>query len=191
MTILQALSVTFSFVGQTMPDIALAEMASDLSAYPEADVLVALKRCRNELKSVKYSDILDRLPNGHPGPEEAWAIVSRGLSKSDFTLVEENTVVWTEEMRKAYGSAVALADDSVAARMAFKEAYQRQVSDARLAGGKPSWSVSLGTDPNDRVTQITEAVKAGRLTSHYAQVLLPNTEIPKLEAQKLLENLPK
>ena len=190
MTILQALSVTFSFTGQTLPDLALAEMAGDLAAYPEQDVMVALKRCRNELKSIKYSDILERLPNGHPGPEEAWAILSRGLAKNDFTLVEDLTIVWTDEMRSAYGVAMSLAGDAVAMRMTFKEAYQAQVSASRLDGSKPSWSVSGGTDRADKEAQIVEAVKLGRLTSEYGQRLLPYHDFTKDEAVKLLESEP-
>lgn len=168
MTILQALSIAFSFTGQTMPDAALAEMAKDLSGYPVADVAASLKRCRSELKSIKFSDILDRLPNGHPGPDEAWAIVSRGMNN------EALTVVWTDQIREAYGVAHALADDSVAARVAFKEAYQRLISESRLRREKPSWSVSRGSDKADQELQITEAVKAGRLSVEYATRMLPN-----------------
>lgn len=168
MTILQTLSVAFSFTGQTMPDVALAEMAQELSRHPEQDVLAALKRCRQELKTIKYSDIVDRLPGGHPGPEEAWSCVSRGIRN------EALTVVWTDPMREAYGAAAALQDDLVAARVAFKETYQRLVAEARSRGEQPAWSVSRGTDKADQEVQITEAVKAGKLTSEYAHKLLPN-----------------
>lgn len=168
MTILQALSVAFAMTGQSMPDAALAEMASDLAAWPSPDVLAALKRCRTELKSIRYSDILERLPNGHPGAEEAWACVSRGLRH------EALTVVWTDPMREAYGVAAALADDPVAARVAFREAYQRLVSEARARGVLPVWSVSRGTDKADQELQITEAVKAGRISGEYARKMLPS-----------------
>lgn len=167
MTIVQALTVAFAFTGQAVPAPVLAEMAAELSVYREADVLAALKRCRAELKSIKYSDILDRLPNGHPGPEEAWACVSRALQN------EAVTVVWTEQMREAYGVACALANDQVAARLAFKEVYQRLVSAARARGERPIWSVSRGTDRADQELQITAAVKVGRITNEYAQRLLP------------------
>ena len=182
MTMLQALSVAFSFTGQSLPDAALAEMACELSAYPETDVFLALKRCRAELKSIKYSDILDRLPNGFLGPEEAWAVVSRGMQN------EALTVVWTDEMRAAYGVAAPLADDPVAARMAFREAYQRAVSAARARNAQPSWSVSRGTDRADQALQITEAVKAGRLSQAYAATMLPQV-VDRDAARRVTEQL--
>lgn len=98
MTIVQALTVAFQFVNQSMPDIAIAEMAHELSAYPETHVLAALKRCRSELKSIRYADIIDRLPGGHPGPEEAWSVIGPSLQN------ESLTVVWTALWRNRTGS---------------------------------------------------------------------------------------
>lgn len=167
LTIAQALTIAFQFVNQPMADMAIAEMASDLSQYPEGRVLAALKRCRSELKSIRYGDILDRLPGGHPGPEEAWSIVSRGMQN------EALTVVWTDQIREAYGVAVGLVDDLVAARLAFKEAYLRLVSEARARHQQPVWSVSAGTDPHDRERAVSEAVKTSKLLPHYAGKFLP------------------
>lgn len=170
MTIVQALTVAFQFVNQSMPDIAIAEMAHELSAYPEAHVLAALKRCRSELKSIRYSDIVDRLPGGHPGPEEAWSVI--GPSLRDESL----TVVWTDQMREAFGVAVGLADDPTAARMAFKETYVKLVNEARSRNQGPKWSVSAGTDTQHRALVVQEAVKAGKLLPEYARQFLPLPE---------------
>lgn len=170
MTILQALTVAFQYVNQPMPDLALAEMAHELEAYPVDNVLAALRRCRSELKVIRYGDILDRLPGGHPGPEEAWSIVSRGLQN------EALTVVWTDEMREAFWVALGVQDDLVAARMAFKEAYSKAVSEARGRHEPPKWSVSAGTDRHDTERAVLEAVKAGRLSMAFADKFLPYPE---------------
>lgn len=167
MTILEALSIAFNFTGQTMPDAALAEMAVELSQYPERDVMLALKRCRSELKSIKYSDILDRLPNGFPGQEEAWGICGGLLTD------ESRSVVWTEEMREAMGVAFALADDRIAARKAFQEKYKELVAVARSNKQRPKWSFSPGYDRNGREPVLLEAVKSGRLSHDYALKQLP------------------
>lgn len=167
--IVQGLTLAFQYVQQTMSDAAIEEMAIDLSGYPEPLVLAALKRCRSELRSIKFSDILDRIPGGHPGPEEAWGIICRVMGN------EAVSIVWTDEMREAYGAASALADDPVAARMAFKEVYVRAVSAARLAMKQPSWTVSLGYDPRGREAALLEAVELGRLLPDQAQRLLPGS----------------
>jgi hypothetical protein len=181
MNIDQALTLAFQFVNQPMADLAIKEMADDLAVYPQENVLAALKRCRSELKAIRYGDILDRLPGGHPGPENAWSLVQRGMQN------EALTMVWTDEMREAYGVAAGLADDPVAARMAFKETYQQLVSVSRSKNAEIKWSVSQGTHKSDRELQITEGVKAGRLLPEYAQRLLPHPDNP--DTVKLLSQL--
>lgn len=182
MTILEALTVAYQYVNQPIQDLALAEMAQELEAYPVDNVLAALRRCRSELKSIRYGDILDRLPGGHPGPEEAWSIVSRGMQN------EALTVVWTDQIREAYGVAVGLSDDPVAARLAFKEAYLKLVSEARARNQQPAWSVSAGTDQHDRERAVSEAVKNGKLLPHYAGKFLPYpaTQLTALPEMKQL-----
>lgn len=170
MTIVQALTVAFQYVNQPMPDVAIAEMAHDLEAYPVDNVLFALKRCRSELKAIRYADIVDRLPGGHPGPEEAWSVIGPSLANEGLT------VVWTDQMREAFGVAVGLADDPTAARMAFKETYTKLVNEARSRNQAPKWSVSAGTDKQHRVLAVQEAVKAGKLLPEYARQFLPLPE---------------
>jgi hypothetical protein len=106
--------------------------------------------------------------DGRPGPEEAWAAALQGRD-------EAATIVWTEEMSQAWGiaSPVLCAGDEVGARMAFKEAYQRLVAEARTAGCLPRWSASLGHDPEQRARALTEAVAAGRLPAPDVAGLLP------------------
>ena len=171
MTIVQALTVAFQYVNQPMPDVAIAEMAHDLEGYPVDNVLFALKRCRSELKAaIRYADIVDRLPGGHPGPEEAWSVIGPSLQN------ESLTVVWTDQMREAFGVALGLADDPTAARMAFKETYTKLVNEARSRNQGPKWSVSAGTDKQHRELIVQEAVKAGKLMPEYANQFLPLPE---------------
>lgn len=165
--IVQALTMACQFLSQSLPDAAIEEMAAELAAYPEADVLAALKRCRSELRVLRYGDILDRLPGQHPGAEEAWALVSRCLRNEQISLV------WTDEMREAYGVAAALAEDAVAARMAFRETYARLVGQARAQRRTPVWSVSLGYDPHGRDVALAEAVRKNQISAAHAARLLP------------------
>ncbi len=116
--------------------------------------------------------------DGRPGAEEAWSIAIRGMD-------EAATVVWTDEICAAWAIArpVMQLGDEVGARMAFKEAYTRIVSDARGRGLPMAWVTSLGHDPEQRASAVREAVVAGRLPQREADALLP---APR-EALPLLE----
>jgi hypothetical protein len=100
-------------------------------------------------------------------PEEAWAIVRPTL------ISEGETVFWTPPMQVAFGAALNLADDLVAARMTFKEVYARELAAARERGEKPTWQASPGTNPGMRQAATEEALRLGRITPEYAQKLLP------------------
>lgn len=179
--IVQALSLAFGFVGQSVPDEVLREMATELSGHPVESVLLALKRCRAELKVIKFADILDRIPGQHPGVEEAWSQITKVMNN------EYVSVCWTDQMREAYGAAATLSDDLVAARMAFKEVYTRAVSDARGNRQLPSWSVSLGYDKALRDECVREAAERNLISQGYAAKLLAH-DPPRDEAIKLLES---
>jgi len=173
MTLTEAVKATYEVVGQSTTDLQLAMTIEELSGYPIASVLAALSRCRRELRKLTLADILDRIPGGHPGPEEAWATIAKGMAD------ESRTLIWSDEMREAYGVARGCSEDEVAARMAFKETYTRAVSEARSAGKSPHWSVSQGTDKADRERAILEGVKKGQLSASYTQRLLPSPEDPQ------------
>ncbi len=157
MTLTEAVKGTYAVIGQSMTDTELAMIVADLSAYPPDGVLSALARCRRELKRITLAEIIDRIPGGHPGSVEAWALVSKCMQD------EAVSIVWTDEMREAAGVAMAVHDDLVAARMAFKEAYTRIVSEARTQRKAPRWSASLGWDPHGRAGAQREAENRNRL----------------------------
>src|SRR5262245_18509616 len=102
-------------------------MAEELAHFPEGQVHGALRRCRRECSRLTLAVVLERIDDGRPLVEEAFAMLPR---------TEAESVVWTEEMRQAFGSARALfaARDHVAARMAFKERYVQLVQRARDQG---------------------------------------------------------
>lgn len=164
----EAIAVTAELTGTVLSKAAGQVMADDLARYPENQVMAALTRCRRELKGrLTIADVLTRLDDGRPGVEEAWAMVPKG---------EADTCVWTEEMAQAMSAAHDLLDrgDEIAARMAFKECYQRLRQSARDRCSPVSWSVSLGWDAQGREPAIREAVEKGRLTLQQAAIYLPN-----------------
>lgn len=181
----EALAVTAELTGTDMSKHAARVMAEDLARFPVAQVLGALTRCRRELRGrLTIADVIARIDDGRPGVEEAWAMIPKS---------EGASVVWTAEMARAFGVAAPLMDsDEVAARMAFKEAYGKAVSEARNAGTPTKWTPSLGHDAWSRESVLMEAVALGRLKAEHAARLLPHLKAEPafaalLESQKLLE----
>lgn len=168
--LIQAVAVTAELCGRTFSDAAAAMFVSDLSIYDEKAVIGALARCRREVRGMlTVQDVVSRLEDGRPGPEEAWAMMPRD---------ERQSVVWTQEMASAFGVVVGMLDSGqeIAARMAFKEAYSRELTNARNAGVPVKWMPSLGHDQHGRESVLLEAARKGRLSIEHAQSLLPHTE---------------
>jgi len=139
----------------------------------------------------KISEILNAAVqmDGRPDAEEAWSMHSVCLND------EGPMIVVTDEMLSAFGVALNLQNDRIAARMAYKEKYQSEVTAARRSGKPVRWSISPGTDKTSYESKLIEAVKLGRLPAEYALKQLPynastdsREKMIKLESeQKLLE----
>lgn len=121
--------------------------------------------------------------DGRPGAEEAWAMCSNADDESE-------TVVWSEEMSRAYSVAGPLmqAGDHIGGRMAFKESYSRLVDSARRERKPVAWSVSLGHDTNKRHAALVTAETRGLLPNGEALRLAPPAADMHTTATLLLEN---
>jgi len=166
--IFAALVATSEVTGFRLPAIAVKEMVRALECYTPESIAVALKRCQHELTGrLTLKAILDRIEgqDGRPGAEQAWGMCPRD---------EETTVVWTTEMCEAFGVAALVLDtgDKVAARMTFKESYERLVREARERKEPVRWTVSLGTRIEGRGAPVLEAVKLGRLEQSAAERII-------------------
>jgi hypothetical protein len=178
--LLEAVAVTAELCGRTFSDGAARVFVADIEGYPEHQLLGALKRCRKEVRgALTVHDVVSRLEDGRPGPEEAWAMLPMN---------EGATVVWTDEMREAFSVASPLiaAGEIVAARMAFKETYGRLVNAAREAAVVTSWTPSLGHDPRGREQALLQAVEKGRLRLEEARHLCPALPAPSEAVMRLL-----
>lgn len=171
-SLLQAVAVTAELCGRTFSEAAARVFVQDLAAYPEQAVIAALARCRKEVRGVlTVHDVVSRLDDGRPGPDEAWSMLP---------LDESQSAVWTDEMAAAFGVARRLLEngDKVGARMAFREKYAKLVNEARDKGKRVNWSPTLGEDPYGRWSVLETAVKEGRLPLQYAQQFEPNLRLP-------------
>ena len=167
--LIEAIGATAEIMGTQLQPASLMVMADDLSGYPFENVLIALTRCRREITGkLTLAAVIDRLNSndGRPGADEAWGMIPRNESVS---------AVLSQEMLTAMASAQPLLDegDQVAARMAFKESYNRLITDSRNNSIPVEWFPSLGDDKFGRQEVIKEAVRLGRLSVNHATKLLP------------------
>lgn len=181
--IAQALAVCAELTGTQLSDAATNAMLDELLAYDTGTVLAALNRCRRELTGrLTLAAILQRLDTGLPSADEAFGLLAEGWRNEALTVVVPEIAMQAAGMG-AFG--LFQAGDKTGARMAFREAYVRLAADVREA----RWTVSAGSDREQRTRAVTEAVKAGRLTVQRAAAYLPAEaaeERLQLTGQKLL-----
>ncbi len=111
-----------------------------------------------------------------PTSDEAWALIPKD---------EDSTVVWSEEMRDAFGDVRGMIeDDPIAARMSFRQIYDRLVTEARAAHRPARFEVSQGFDKEVRRAALEVAVRRGWLTQDRVEALtggiLPSPKTPRL-----------
>lgn len=187
--LLQALAVTAEVCGTEFSEPAARAIVARLSSYPLEMVLKALDKCQTEVTGrLSLAAIVGRIDDGRPSADEAW---STAILAGD----EASTIVWTTETAKAYWAAAALLNggDKVGARMAFRDVYEREVSNARQSGKPTKWEATLGTDPYQREQAITQAAELNRIGQEHASNLLPYignpetfTEVKQLVALKVV-----
>lgn len=168
--------------GRTISQGAAIMMARDLSECSPSAVMKALQSCRRELiRFPTVADIISRVQasDGRPGAEEAWS----KIPKDDY-----GSCVWTIEMATAYAAAHphVKVRDFVAARMAFKEVYERELKAARETGVPVVWSASLGEDKAGRDAALSEAVRKNQMTLEQAQRISPMLDEQAKGSPKLL-----
>jgi hypothetical protein len=138
------LRATAELTGTQLSEVAASMLLEELSHYEAQQVAVALRRCLKEVRGrLTLADILQRIPDGRPGADEAYALLP--WDEADSALL--NT-----EIAEAMAIAKPLYDagDKVGARLAFREAYNARVLEARELGAGPKWFPSFGTDAAGR-----------------------------------------
>jgi len=172
-----ALSTVADYYGKKLSAAAFTVWWNGLRNVELSAIKVALNEHVQIAKFMPtISDVLDvlRVMDGRPSPEEAWSMVARSLND------EGPTIVWTEEIASAFGVALGLQEDRIAARMAFKETYAAAVAEARKQGKAAVWSASPGRDPGGREVVLRDAVERGRLRSDYVDGMLPPPSDPAM-----------
>jgi hypothetical protein len=112
-----------------------------------------------------------RSTNGWLGAEEAWATYPKN---------EQDSAMLTQESVEAFSETLGM--DMIAARMAFKEIYERLITKAKLEGRKPAYFPSMGVDIGGREKMLCRAVSMRLITTDAAIRLSPIHEYSILKA---------
>ncbi|MFJ2336949.1 hypothetical protein ACIOMP_08810 [Pseudomonas protegens] len=172
--LLLSLFATAEVMGQQLTQAAALLMVEDLREYTEPVLTAALRSCRIEGGRLTVASILKHAQSadGRPGKDEAWAIA---MTTND----EFETVVLTDEIQLALAAAKPILDggDKIGARMAFIDAYQRFVGQAREDAKPVNWHVSVGFDANRRIQAVTQAMELKRIPREHAQKYLADLSV--------------
>lgn len=149
----------------------IAMWMNALSCFPAGSVK---RSAENYMRTSKFkpqlADIVQgciaQQPNSWLSADEAWALMPKS---------EMDSCMLTDETAQAMAAASPLleAGDRVAARMAFKGAYDRLVEQAKIEGRQPRFFPSLGSDMPGRAAMLGAAVKAGQYPLDSAIGLVP------------------
>jgi hypothetical protein len=168
-----------------------------LSDIPIDQLRQAIRAAIQELKwfpkVAELRELAGALPgmlnDGRPGAEEAWARMPKGRR------MEDDSIVWCEEERLAYGvcRSLLLDGDQIGARMAFKERYERELTEARSQRKPVKWTASVGYDIEHRLVTLATAVQEKRVSLEAALNFVPGERqtdfarmLPPAQAKGLL-----
>ena len=165
-TVIRTLGLVAEVTASHLSEAALRLIVRQIARYPYDAVIRALERCANECtRGLTLADIVQRIDDGRPSVEEAWARVPKS---------ENDAACMSDEMRIAWGAARLLYydGDHIAARMAFKEVYVRELADARASGKPPHWILSAGYDRSATDAAAIEGVTSGKISIDHARLLV-------------------
>ena len=178
----KAIAITAEVCGRTLSEPAVELMILELSGYELKDVLNALRQCCRQCKRGLFSlaDIIERLPRGLEGmdADQAWEIA---LNSELWN--ERVTAVVPQAVFAAFPFAIWAAGDKVGARMAFKSAWDRCVSEYGMEYG-----ITLGYDAEGRAPVIESALRDGVISLEQACHALPEHDFT--EFRHMIESKP-
>jgi len=163
--------------GNRLSDAAIAIAFRVLSEYSISQVERAIERHLSDPErgryAIKPADVIEQIrgqscDDGRPTADEAWALAVKSFDESASVVLNDEIGAALNVARVIYQDG-----DRVGARIAFRAAYERAVSDARANGRPVNWWPSLGQDPSGRRQAVEEAERMGRLPAGTSSGLLP------------------
>ena len=161
-----AFAATAEMLGKSFTDHQLILFAESVEKYDQKQFMDALRRVREECKFFSLAEVISRIDDGRPDPEEAWSLVR---------FDDSETMVMNDDIGKAMGVARAAYEegDKLGAKLAFKEKYAKVVAEARANAKPVNWFMSLGSNASGYAEPVNAALAAGRIDKKTAKQCLP------------------
>ena len=171
------------------PD-ALQVWVDALSAYPIEEIEAALSMHGKASKfAPRPADIIEIINRKHAGlwktADEAWA-VGRQMGNQRLSLMVTDVIF--DAMDGLYEL---LEDDPIAARMAFKSAYERIMQEGKVSGRVPKVHFSPGHDAVQRLEAANEACWIGieqQKVTAYLEAPLTTHSLQSIVDQRTAQN---
>lgn len=189
-SLVKKINATLSVYDKFAEPDALKFWVDALSAYPIEEIETALSvHGRTSKFPPKPADIIEIINRKYAGlwktADEAWA-VARQLGDQRLSLVITDVIM--EAMDGLYGL---LEDDPIAARMAFKSAYERIMQAGKISGRVPQIHFSPGFDATQRLEAANEACWVGidqQKVSAYLEAPLTTNGLQAIVNQQAAKN---
>ena len=163
------------YYDKTLSKNQIQMFVEDLENVDFEQLKFAIKKYRTDPKNVFFplpAALLGLVAanDGRPGIEEAWAMCPKDEQKSAYL---------NDEIMTAFSSSNSIlreTGDKIAARMVFKEIYEKTVKQNRENGIAPKWFPSFGYDKHGREAAIREAIEKNRITLEMAKKIIPEVD---------------
>lgn len=171
------LNLICEYHGVDVSDSRLLMFEQDLKLFSIGEIRDAWGKYR--LKNSKFpmpKDLIDNIQDGRPSAQEAWGMIPK---------TEEESVVWSEEMRIAFGACYDLICQGqiTNAFFVFREKYEELLMKSRTTHVSPKWEPSFGYRKDGRALAIKEAVEKGRISVQQARSFFPEFEVQPQKKQ--------
>lgn len=188
--LVKKINATLSVYDKFAEPDALQVWVNTLMTYPIEEIESALDvHCQLSKFPPKPADIIEIINRKYAGlwktPDEAWA-VGRQMGNQRLSIVTTDVIL--EAMDGLY---TLLEDDPIAARMAFKSAYERIMQAGKVSGRVPKIHFSPGFDATQRLEAANEACWIGveqQKVSAYLEAPLTTHGLQAIVDQRAAQN---
>lgn len=188
--LVKKINATLSVYDKFAEPDALQVWVNTLMTYPIEEIESALDvHCQLSKFPPKPADIIEIINRKYAGlwktPDEAWA-VARQLGDQRLSIVTTDVIL--EALDGLYGL---VEDDPIAARMAFKSAYERIMQAGKVSGRVPKIHFSPGFDATQRLEAANEACWIGveqQKVSAYLEAPLTTHGLQAIVDQRAAQN---
>lgn len=188
--LVKKINATLSVYDKFAESDALQVWVNTLMQYPIEESESAFEvHCKTSKFPPRPADIVEIIQRKYAGlwksPDEAWA-VARQLGDQRLSIVTTDVIL--EALDGLYGL---LEEDPIAARMAFKSAYERIMQAGKVSGRVPKTHFSPGHDPVQRLEAANEACWIGveqQKVTAYIEAPLTTHALQSIVNQRAAQN---